>query len=81
MKKSLIFYTMYSCPFCARVVQYLEEHGVELEFRDILETPDYRQELIDLGGKAQVPCLSIDNFPLYESEDIIMWLEDNYIAA
>ena len=35
------------------------------------------KELIQVGGKQQVPCLFIDGKPLYESLDIIRWLEEN----
>ena len=33
--------------------------------------------LIEHGGKEQVPCLFIDGKPLYESLDIIAWLEEH----
>ena len=35
------------------------------------------QRLVELGGKAQVPCLVIDGEPMYESDDIIAWLAEN----
>ena len=35
-------------------------------------------ELIQIGGKTQVPCLIIDGQALYESDDIIDWLKKNY---
>ena len=34
-------------------------------------------ELIERGGKRQVPCLFIDGKALYESSDINAWLETN----
>ena len=33
-----------------------------------------RKTLIEVGGMEQVPCLFIDGKPLYESLDIIAWL-------
>ena len=41
------------------------------------EDPDAADELARVGGKRQVPCLFIDGKPLYESLDIIKWLEEN----
>lgn len=33
-----------------------------------------KTEMKALGGKMQVPCLSINGTPLYESGDILSWL-------
>ncbi len=46
--------------------------------RDTHENPVYRDELIKIGGKPQVPCLVIDGKALYESSDIIEWLKKNH---
>ena len=35
---------------------------------------DYKR-LLAVGGIDQVPCLFIDGIPMYESLDIIDWLE------
>ena len=35
------------------------------------------EQLVSIGGKRQVPCLFIDGKPLYESLDIIKWLEEH----
>ncbi|MBS4843870.1 MAG: glutathione S-transferase domain-containing protein, partial [Collinsella sp.] len=35
--------------------------------------------LIAVGGKRQVPCLFIDGKPLYESSDIIAWVQENLL--
>jgi glutaredoxin 2 len=42
---------------------------------DIHKNNDDRRTLLAVGGKEQVPCLFIDGEPLYESLDIIAWLE------
>ena len=34
--------------------------------------------LVSVGGKQQVPCLFIDGAPLYESGDIVEWLERRF---
>ncbi|MFW5961846.1 MAG: glutaredoxin family protein [bacterium] len=36
-------------------------------------------ELIEVGGKRQVPCLFINGEPLYESRDILNWLKSNLV--
>ncbi len=70
-----------SCPYCRRVMKFIEESGRnDIEYRDIHKNDDDRKRLVEVGGKEQVPCLFIDGKPLYESMDIIDWLKANPIA-
>ncbi len=77
--QGLILYEYYTCPFCFMTRRVIKQLGVEIEHRDILKNPDYRQELIQGGGKSQVPCLRIESGQhitwLYESADIIKYLK------
>jgi len=61
------------CPFCNRVINYIKENNLEIELRNINIKENY-DELISKGGLDQVPMLLIDGKPLYESEDIIKFL-------
>lgn len=57
-------------------MNYIEQSGRnDVIYRDIHENEENRKRLISVGGKEQVPCLFIDGTPLYESIDIISWLE------
>ena len=67
-------FIMPTCPYCRKVQLYMRQHDIELPLRDITSEPGARDELIRVGGKAQVPCLFIDGAPLYESDDIIAYL-------
>ena len=72
----LELYKKDTCPYCRRVMSYIEQSGrTDVEYRDILESEESRRRLVEVGGKQQVPCLFIDGDPLYESMDIINWLE------
>ena len=72
----LELYKKDTCPYCRRVMSYIEQPGrTDVEYRDILESEESRRRLVEVGGKQQVPCLFIDGDPLYESMDIINWLE------
>ncbi len=74
----LKLYMFETCPFCRKVINELEKTGrKDVVFCDIRKDDKYRQELISVGGKEQVPCLFIDGRPLYESNDIIDWLKAN----
>ena len=72
----LELYKFDTCPYCVRVMKYIEKTGrTDIEYHDIHRSAEDRERLISVGGKEQVPCLFIDGKPLYESLDIIDWLE------
>ena len=66
-----------SCPYCVKVMMLIDELGVgdQIEYCDIVRDADARRRLLEVGGKQQVPCLFIDGEPLYESADIMRWIE------
>ena len=65
------------CPFCRKVENFMEEENIELDIININEDRDAMMELIEKGGKRQVPCLYHDGEYLYESDDIIAFLKEN----
>jgi len=56
----------------------MEEKNIDLPKKNISGSPDIQKELLAIGGKIQVPCLVINGEPLYESDDIIQWLTENW---
>lgn len=81
MNKTLTLYHFDRCPFCMMVRQYLNDRNISIPQKDILKDPSAKAELMEIGGKTQVPCLVIDGEALYESRDIIQWFDDNWDAA
>ena len=76
MKKEL--FKKDSCPYCQKVMAYIAATGrKDIVYRDIIECPENADTLVRVGGKRQVPCLFIDGSPLYESMDIIRWLQEH----
>lgn len=73
-------YIMKTCPFCRKVIRYMYQHGIEIPLRDINEDAEARATLERVGGKVQVPCLFIDGTPMYESDEIIAYLEENFVT-
>jgi glutaredoxin 3 len=66
-----------SCPFCQMVLRYIQGNKIEnITLKNTMTDPSARQNLITIGGKSQVPCLVIDNKPIYESTDIINYLKE-----
>lgn len=72
--ENMILYVKPGCPFCMRVDDFLDRSGIKIEHRSTLEGAN-REDLIELGGKSQVPCLVVDGEPMYESMDIITYLD------
>lgn len=72
----LVLYYKPNCPFCQKVLNFLEENNLDVPLKNVDEDPKAREELLHLGGKTQVPCLFIDGKPLFESGDIIDWLKE-----
>ena len=62
------------CPYCHKVLQHMQRKGIEVPVKDTSDLGN-REELIQIGGKKQVPCLVIDGKALYESNDIIKWFD------
>ena len=74
----LTLYHFEACPYCQRVRDYLTKENITVPMKDTHKNPAFRDELIKIGGKSQVPCLVIDGKTLYESLDIIEWFKKNY---
>lgn len=76
----LTLYYKPSCPFCQRVLQMAENLNVNLELKDVTESEEIMNELIEIGGQKQVPFLvdSEKNVKMYESSDIIEYMREGY---
>lgn len=72
----LDLFILESCPYCKKVMSFLDEHGIKYNKIDI-KNKTSEEALIQIGGKRQVPFL-IDkdrNIQMYESDDIIEYLK------
>jgi len=79
MAKELALYQFKACPFCVKVRRAMKRNGIKVETRDAKNDDNFRQELLEQGGKVKVPCLKItengDVRWMYESGDIVNYLE------
>lgn len=76
----LTLYYKPTCPFCIKTLAVVEELKLEPELKDISADEATADELIEVGGKRQVPYL-IDaqaGVSMYESDDIIAHLRTHY---
>lgn len=76
--QNLTLYIMNTCPFCKKVLRFMEKNSIEgIEVKDIIGNKENEKELIEKGGKKQVPMLMIGDKPMYESDDIVEYLKEN----
>lgn len=77
----LTLYYNPTCPFCKRVLAEGEALGIEFNLKDIHE-PGVAEELIEKGGKRQMPFLIDDErgVSMYESKAIIAYLHERFSA-
>lgn len=77
--KAFALYQLNACPFCVKVRRAAKRLNIPLQTIDIKEEKNL-QKLVNEGGKRTVPCLFIneenDNTWLYESKDIVAYLEN-----
>jgi glutaredoxin len=68
-------YVKTGCPYCGKVLSYLESNSVPMQIKNVADE-GVRDELIQLGGKAQVPFLIDEDTGthVYESDAIISYL-------
>ena len=66
----LALYVMTGCPYCIKVKRFLADNDVTIPERNISTDTEAEQTLIAVGGKRQV---------LYESSDIIAWVQKNLL--
>ena len=76
----MILYVKTRCPYCEKVLARAKELGIALEERNIAQM-EYLDELMEKGGKHQVPFLvdEENSVSMYESDDIVHYLEE-YVA-
>lgn len=77
----LELYMSYSCPFSLKVINFIKKNNIKdkVEIKETDMDKRNKETLEEVGGKYQIPCLFIDGKPLYESDDIIEYLQKNIV--
>lgn len=83
--QNMSLYQLPACPFCVKVRREMKRQGIHLELRNINQSEQLKQELIEQGGKRTVPCLRIEHSEgnvewMYESSDIVDYLRKSVAA-
>jgi len=82
----MALYKFQQCPFCVKTRRQIRRLALNIESRDARNDPQWNQELINDGGKYQVPCLKITAANgsvqwLYESTEINQYLDEKFAAG
>lgn len=84
--ESMVLYHFQMCPFCVKTRRQIHRLALNIESRDARNDPQWNQELVNDGGKYQVPCLKITAADgsvqwMYESTDINQYLDEKFSAS
>lgn len=76
----LELYVMEDCPYCQKVRRKMNQMGLDFIYRSYLKANGEDNWAYKIGGQTQVPLLvdQSKNVVMYESSDIIEYLEENY---
>ncbi len=82
---SLALYQFNACPFCVKTRRAMHRLNLPIALRDAKNDEAHRAALLSGGGKIKVPCLRIEENGesrwMYESNDIIRYLENRFAKA
>ncbi|MCU7939664.1 MAG: glutathione S-transferase N-terminal domain-containing protein [gamma proteobacterium symbiont of Bathyaustriella thionipta] len=81
--QNLALYQFNSCPFCIKVRRQIKRQSLAIQLIDAQHNQQHKEALLNGGGAIKVPCLKMINETgevswLYESNDIIRYLQDNF---
>jgi glutaredoxin len=84
--QNMALYQFQQCPFCVKTRRQIRRLALNIESRDARNDPQWNQELINDGGKYQVPCLKITAADgsvqwMYESTKINQYLDEKFAAG
>lgn len=83
--RDLALYQFRTCPFCIKTRRAIKRLSLNIELRDAQNDEKSRNEILHGGGEIKVPCLRIRDGDhtrwLYESDDIIAYLNERFAEA
>lgn len=68
------------CPFCKKVIDFMEKEGVEkVDVVFVDKDDEAKKALLEGSGGKQVPCLHYGDTWMLESDDIIAYMKENLV--
>jgi glutaredoxin 3 len=77
MRMNIIVYFKTGCPFAADVMDFLDEHELPFEERNISVDGEFRHEVEEKSGQSKSPTLDIDGHIIADAgvEEVADYLE------
>jgi len=79
--KSYSLYQFSACPFCIKVRRVMRRLNLPIELKNANTDEQLKAELLAKGGSPKVPCLRVGDKWMYESNEIIKYLEERFPIA
>lgn len=73
----LKLFTMDVWPYCTPILDIIEKERLDIEIINLSNIKGARKMVMDIGGKLEVPMLSIDGKGMYDVRKIVDWVEEN----
>ena len=80
---NITLYELPGCPYCAKVIDKLNELGLEYDSIEVPRSHGERTEVKDVSGQTGVPVILDEEHDvdgMAESDDIVAFLEETYGA-
>lgn len=61
MGMAVTVYTTPTCQFCKKTKEFLDEHDVAFEEKDVANDTDAAKEMIRISGQRNVPVIVVEN--------------------
>lgn len=74
--ENTILYYRPDCPYCHKVLEYMDAAGIEVAKRNVYEG-DNQMLLEEVSGQGGVPVLVVGGEPIIGSDVIIEYLQKN----
>ena len=78
---NITLYELPGCPYCAKVIDKLNELGVEYDSVEVPRSHCDRTEVREISGQTGVPVIVDEEHGvggMAESDDIVAFLEETY---
>lgn len=80
---NITLYELPGCPFCAKVIDTLNELDLDYDSIEVPRAHDERTEVKEVSGQTGVPVIVDEDHGvdgMAESDDIVAYLEETYGA-
>lgn len=75
---NIILYTKTGCPWCLKMIDYLDSKGLKYEERNVSSNSRFFDEMEQKSGQTKAPTLDIDGYIIADAdvEDVNKYLSN-----